>query len=442
MLKRWLLLLMLISYKVYALDNNIYLTYSDWSDWQETKIEETPLIEVQVEKKYRWYMEDRIDGDYYIENENDPSFPLIDRSNYLETTFSEFTNDQPHMLPNRIVEEKRVYRYRHMRPVRYIYILNPHNFFGHFYIPELNVLINGQKVSYDYYCGRCSNDFSSKINDNNVLQTDVYLYNNTELRIDLGGYYNVEDIRIDLYLYDPILSSKSFDIMLSPYFNFTQPQYFFKSFSEYFYCNDITEVKLFSLQIDNSWLKEPEWFEWECSDDPITPSLTTEVDQIHLYRYKDILYKHYRLDKIYYDDNYYPSAPDLAFKRDDNDYKYYYRYRTKSIIEPTDDKEPVTPSNNEVSSNTISTSNENADDIDMPDSKQHNSKKVENSKPDSQKETLISVNNNKINKILISDHKLPVWEKGINVSKKVSSIIVTIIAYLYTITKYLFSRKW
>ena len=79
MLKRWLLLLMLISYKVYALDNNIYLTYSDWSDWQETKIEETPLIEVQVEKKYRWYMEDRIDGDYYIENENDPSFPLIDR---------------------------------------------------------------------------------------------------------------------------------------------------------------------------------------------------------------------------------------------------------------------------------------------------------------------------------------------------------------------------
>lgn len=373
-----IILLCLLNIKIYALENVEYSPYSEFSNWQEENVISSDLIDVETEKRYRWYKTDRVDGDYSIEGNNNPLFPFIDKDNYYETDFSLYSLNEPDSIPNRIIENKKIYSYKQIKPIRYIYLMRVGNLTGSFYISELNVYVDDQKINYSYYCGRCSNNFEYYINNENIYENNVYIYNNMEFRIDLNGYYDASKIRIELYLFDQSIANKNYQLILSPYFNLSAPQYFYKEFSEQFYCNNISEVKHFSYLIDSSWLKEPEWFDWKESEEIVINSFTTEVKQQTLYRYKDIFYRYYQINKIYYDDKYYLDTPAEGYQHDENDYKYYYRYRTREVLKspelitnnnssidnaPVENKKVISESNNHSNiSQTVNTiSNQNKD---------------------------------------------------------------------------------
>ena len=56
------------------------------------------------------------------------------------------------------------------------------------------------------------------------------------------------------------------------------------------------------------------------------------IDDVTLYTYKDTLYRKYNLEKEYYTDYLKDAYGDYIY-RDEDDYKDYYAYRSRSIIE-------------------------------------------------------------------------------------------------------------
>ncbi|MDD4035863.1 MAG: hypothetical protein PHS45_00870 [Bacilli bacterium] len=324
-----------------------YSDYSEWSPWQEEEVIQDDFTLVEKEKRYRWHKKERVySNHYYLESYNDGVFPYIDWDDYISGEYSEYSREMPHSVPGRLIRRKPEYEYRNMKPIRYVYLMNSRNGYYHFKISEVNVWVNDVKINYNYYCAGCSDNFKHSINDGNIFQDDVYIRSGSEFRIDLGGYYNAAEVRLDLYLYDPILSHKTYEIIFSGYSNLGQPQAFYKAVDEEFYCNSIDEVKKFEYTVDSSWLKEPEWFEWETSDELIEESLTTEVNPIMLFSYSDLYYRRYQIVNNYYDINYYKDAPDYDYIKDEEDYVYYYRFKIKELLDIDNSEEETEPGDN------------------------------------------------------------------------------------------------
>ena len=82
----------------------------------------------------------------------------------------------------------------------------------------------------------------------------------------------------------------------------------------------------------NSSLKNPK-FEYFYDNDREESNVLKKTSETRtIYRYQDKLYRHYNLEKIYNDK--YTKEPDGDFiYKDNNDYKIYCAYRTRSIIE-------------------------------------------------------------------------------------------------------------
>ncbi len=364
MLKIIVVLFMLIYLRINVYGEIRYSEYTNFSDWQEEEVEKSDLVDVEIEKRYKWYKVDKIEGTYSIENNNNIAFPYIDRNDYIIKEFPTYSIEKPALLPNRIIEEKMFYRYRHIYPIKYIHIMNVHSDFGKFGISELNIFIDNEKVDYNFNCGYCSVGFGTYINDNNIYQDNVYIGLDKTLTIDLNGYYDANRIKIDMYLYDPLLALKQYEIVFSPYPAVTRPQYFYKKNISYFFTNNIFEVKLFSHKIDQSWLKDVEWSDWNYSENYIGSSFSWEVEPQLLYRYKDTFYRYYKINKVYFNHNYYANVPGVEYKyKDIEQYKTFYRYRIRTILDNEDDgnnkdEQNVNIDNNEVINNDISYLNE------------------------------------------------------------------------------------
>ncbi len=345
MFKRLIFFLILfMGLRLHILAEVQYSEYSPFSEWQEEEVVSNDLTDVEIETRYKWYKENRVDGGYYIKDYNDPFYPFIDKPYFKITPFTSFSEEQPTIYPNRIIDKKNIYHYRKMKEVRYIYLKNTYSPVGYLGIPELNILVNDERINYDYECDHCSDNYGNYINDNNIYQDGVYIQNGAVLKFDLKDYYDASTIKINLYLYDSSLSNKQYDIILSPYDNLTEPQYFYQTFNQNFICNSIEEVKQYTYKLDNSWLKEPEWYDWQDSEVFISPSLTTEVLTKTLYRYRDIIYLYYRIEHLFYDDNYYKDSPDIDYHKDLNQYKNYYRYRTRTMLEDNPIEEDINDS--------------------------------------------------------------------------------------------------
>jgi len=333
MFRKLIMILIIITHsRMYIYGETKYSEFNEFSKWQEEEIIESDLIDVDVQKRYKWYKIDQVDGTYSIENYNDPMFPYVDKNDFIIKDFTNYSIEKPNILPNRTIEEKMFHRYRTIHPIKYIHLMNVHSDLGKFNISELNVFIDGVKVDYDFYCGKCSENFGEYINDHSIYQDNVYIGLDKTLTIDLKGYYDASRIKVDMYLHDSLFALKQYEIIFSPYPIVTKPQYFYKKVISYFFTNNIYEVKLFSYRVDNSWLKEPEWYDWNYSEHYIESSFMCEVNPKLLYRYKDILYKYYKINKIYYDDKFYETSPHGDYKYNDQEYKYYYRYRTRTVL--------------------------------------------------------------------------------------------------------------
>ena len=74
-----LLTYFLLVSNISALSTTYYSEYSDFSTWQEEPIIENDTTKIEIERRYRWYKETTKNGEYYIEEENNLEYPLINR---------------------------------------------------------------------------------------------------------------------------------------------------------------------------------------------------------------------------------------------------------------------------------------------------------------------------------------------------------------------------
>jgi hypothetical protein len=310
--------LLLFNIKAYALEN-VY---------QEEK-----LIgdNVETEIRYKWYKDVRLDGDYYLEESNSINYPYIDY-NDNKTIESDWSFDKPIDIKNRTIEQRSMYKYKEIKPIRYINFFEMAGSSWNLKISELNIYIDNQKIDYFINCTKCSNNYEQYINDNNIYQDNVYVYNWYEIYIDLKGYYDPSKIKIELYVYDQILSYKTFSIVANN--NGTtgmiNQQYYYQKIYDEFFCNNIYEIKKYTLLLNENNVYNPEWTDYKYSLDYQTNSYSQKVEPVNQYRYIDRIYKYYKIDRQYFDDNYYKASPSEEYIQDENDYKIYYRYIDKN----------------------------------------------------------------------------------------------------------------
>jgi hypothetical protein len=327
-------ILFLIPSTIYA-EEVYYSSYSDFSSWQETPVEADELTEVEIETRYRWYKNIRINDNYYLEGLNNPLFAHKDNEDYIETDWSEWSTTYPKNVLNRIIEEETIYRYRYMKDIRYIHIYDAYGSYGAFRIPEIKVYTGSYQLDYNVICTGCNSDFNDYIKNNNINENKSYINNGGHLIIDLKKEYGVDTIKIDIYLYDRGDDPKYFKIALTRENNTDSKQYLYKYNVLNFKSNEY-EPNYYSYIPDESWVKDPAWDVYKTTKNKIQPTYYRQVTTYPQYRYKDKLYMYYKLERVYID-SFLLEAPDLNYLKDEESKINYYRYRKREKVVLPDD---------------------------------------------------------------------------------------------------------
>jgi len=294
-----ILLLFILKENVYA-STTYYSPYSNFSDYSKTEVIESDLINVEKQVLYSWYNTEKKMGDYYIEGNNDLDYPIIDKTDYISTSFSDWSAVEPDPILNRLIVVKSMYGYQDMLKIRYIHISDVEGSHGNFNIPELNIYIGNQKVNYDFSCEYCNTNFDKYINNSIYYENNSKIKNGRTLTIDLKNYYELSDLKITMYLYDEDDTPKKFKISVSREKE-NGVIYAENSFVHTFESSNPSDVKVFNYTYENLMLKNPEYSEYIISDD--IPELLPNriINTIDVYKYKDILYRHYNIINNYMD---------------------------------------------------------------------------------------------------------------------------------------------
>ncbi|NLL44144.1 MAG: hypothetical protein GX247_00550 [Mollicutes bacterium] len=308
-----------------------YSPYTDFSEWTTTYVKEDDITIVEGERRYKWYKEGKILGDYYIEGENNPNFPLIDYEDFIVTSFSEWSKTKPEEKLNRLINERTLYEYQDMKEVRYIHLSNLQGSYGSLRISEIEVYVDNNKISYSYYCEGCNSDFKDHINNGKTIENMSYINNNGYLRIDLNNYYSIDRINLKLYLFDVGTTTKKYDIKITREKNLNSTSYLEKKVSLNFSCEKLSEIIPFTYNYLNMNITNLEWYEKKESLDYIESTPTRKVNPIKEYQYQDKLYRYYKLEKEYSND-YYKEEPVNYPKKDENMYQDYYRYKKRDKV--------------------------------------------------------------------------------------------------------------
>ncbi len=173
--------------------------------WYEEKLDDSKYLVVDTLKKYKWYKEEIIySEEYYLRGFNPLSFDILKEDDYLETEWSAWSDEVPLKHEDRLIELKMVKKYRELKPIRYIYLDSFQGGIANFNITEMNILIEDEPFSYEIIeCNGCSTD---------LINQSGYVLKDGSIKIDLGDYYPLHKIKIELYMYDINQGKKSFNL--------------------------------------------------------------------------------------------------------------------------------------------------------------------------------------------------------------------------------------
>ncbi|MGE5455781.1 MAG: hypothetical protein ACM3O4_01560 [Ignavibacteriales bacterium] len=301
-MKKIIFILLLFSLNSRVLASDIYYSpYSSFSDYSQTEVLESDLVKVEKKVLYSWYNTEKSMGDYYVEGSNDVNYPFIDKGDYILSDWSEWFIQEPEIIPNRLIIKKDIYEYKDMLKIRYIHIKDVEGSNGYFNIPELNIYINNQKINYDYLCTECNSSFDKYINNGITRENQSRIKNGNELIVDLKDYYNLNDFKVVMYLYDEQESVKRFKISVSREKENNDLIYAEELFSYIFKNGSTSDIEPFNYTYQDLVIKNPEYSESGISN--TIPELfpTRVINPIKGYKYKDILYRHYNLINHYMD---------------------------------------------------------------------------------------------------------------------------------------------
>ena len=329
MKKLIILIALFYGINVYALPTTYYTNFGEFTEFQEEAMESDDLTNVEVERRYIYYNEYKNYGGYYPEDKNDLIYPFIDKEDFILSSYSPWEMTITEGVKNRIFEEKTIYEYADMKEVRYLHLYNVSGSYGAFRLSELDVHVNGIEIPYTSICNNCNIYFNDFINNGKIDENMSVIYNGGSVSIDLGNYYKIEQIDFDLYLYDVGYDPKIYGIAFSRD-NSLDKIYSRAVLYTYFTYNDFNDIVPFKYSINDMAMSNPEYYDWIESTTLIKPSKTRLSRSYNMYRYQDVLYHYYNLNKVY--SNNYLVNPTEEYPFITNDYKDYYRKQSRNKV--------------------------------------------------------------------------------------------------------------
>lgn len=315
------ILLMLISTNVYA---------SEYSAFQEERIEETDKIEIDVERRYLFYKNVINSGGYYPVGEHLIDYPFMDENDFKYSDFTIWGNQEPFDIENREVEMKTIYNYRDMKGIRYIFFTNIYGPDLGVRFVEIEVYINNVRLDYRASCVNCSGDFLTKINNHIIYgENSQIVYKTGSIRIDLKDYYPSASINIRAVIYDTSTLAKTYKVTFA---NEDTPDddYYVKDVSNRYKSFNVDDKYVDEINYRNMYMMYPKYNETIYSEEYVESTIDREVTPVDLYRYKDKLFNYYGYTPLY--SNEYMTNPTEEYPLiDESQYKDYYRYKEKEL---------------------------------------------------------------------------------------------------------------
>jgi hypothetical protein len=330
MKKLIILFALLININIYALPTTYYTEYGDYNEFQEEEVKYNELTKVNVERRYKYYNDLKEYGGYYTEDSNDLNYPYIDYNDYQMAPFSTWSYTKADDAKNRIFDEKTIYEYADMKEVRYIHLYNLSGSYGAFRISEIDVHINGVEIPFTATCNNCNIYFYDFINNGKVDENMSVIYNGGSFTIDLGNYYKLDNIDFDLYLYDIGYDAKVYSIAMTRDSGLNDIIYSKATLYSYFTYDDFSDIVAFNYNINDMAIATAEYYPWVEVESSLEPSKTRLTRSYNLYRYQDVLYNYYKINRVYSDNYMIDVSDEFPFKGDE--YKDYYQVSTRDKL--------------------------------------------------------------------------------------------------------------
>ncbi len=279
-----------------------YSDYSDFSEYTDSYIQSDELTDVKTERRYKYYrLEKELGG--YGENAS-LDYPYIDKEDYRYTDYSDLAIEKPLEKEGRIIETVNGYHYSKVKDINYLKIRVSMSDIA---LSDIKLLYKGEEVEYDMEM--------QKVNENFEFEPYGYIkFNfkeNLELRyltLSFKGINKTSSSECTIY----INVGNGDDVYYGLLHSFLE-----------------NETKLWKGI--NALCKESAYEDFYSEENFPTGSAFKQIEKVTLYKYKDILYRNYKLNKVYYDDYLTMPFEDYIYK-DESLYKDYYAKRVRHII--------------------------------------------------------------------------------------------------------------
>ena len=296
---------------VKALDNNIYYSnYGEWSEYSKDNYSETELMDVEVERRYKWF-KNKERGEYLNYDEGIKIYDNINKDDYKYSDYSDWQENNPEEITDRVIETQKKYFVKKIKPVNKLYILSGRFKTDKVNLNQIEIFNNGKKITFSTICGGCSDNY--KLDNISGL-----------LILEFDDFYYFDDLKIVITSTElKNINSLSFWVTSSVE-NSNEDKIFYK----YTYYGSSDN----SLNLDISKFSKSNFLYEEGAYYDELPALRIDdyKEEIISYRYKDTLYYFYSYDKEYID-GYFKEKE--GYEKDINNYIDYYRYRTRDKIE-------------------------------------------------------------------------------------------------------------
>lgn len=239
-----------------------------------------------------------LSDDYYLEGENPIDYPFKLDTDYIKADFSDWTSNIVEAKPNRVIEERNVTKYRSIKPIRYLLFNNFVTSNNYLELAELDLFIDNVEINYNFIIQvNCNILFGDYLQDGNTYQNYASVHSSGMFIIDLGTYYDINQLTIDFYMNDMGLNPKSFDLYVGADTNFNE-YYFYKRIMIYFISNpDVWEMNRYRIIPEYSWINNQDYIynDYIYGDVPDDISPYSQIYNGIEYRYYDIKYRYYKI---------------------------------------------------------------------------------------------------------------------------------------------------
>lgn len=321
---------------VYAADNGTsyetyYSDYGEFSEYTADPVMDDDLTKVEAKRDYVYYNDIPEYGDYYLEGTNPTEYPLINLEDKIVGEFSPWSEVVPTNNLNRVVEARDYYMYADTKEVRYVHVYNTSGSYGALRMTELDITTNGNDINYTISCSSCSDNFSNYIHNGNIRENMSIIYNGGYLKVDLGAYYPLDSLNIQVSLFDQGNDPKTFNMAITRESNLTDTIYAHVSVYSYFRNIDGNDIVPVNYNINNMNVLASDYYDWVRSEEPVARTKTRLVNQFNEYRYQDTKYHYYKLNRVY--SICYMSEASLEFPfKYETDYMDFYRYQKRDKL--------------------------------------------------------------------------------------------------------------